>query len=89
MASKGGLSKAKVFRFAKDAGLDIKRLRRDMEDDDINEMIRRNLKLADALTINGTPAFVIGDTIVRGAVGIKTLKSLVERARKTGFSKLL
>jgi protein-disulfide isomerase len=52
-------------------------------------MIRRNLKLADALTIKGTPAFVIGDTIVRGAVGIKTLKSLVERARKTGFSKLL
>ena len=89
MASRGSLSKAKVFLFAKNAGLDVERLRRDLEDDDINEMIRRNLKLADALTIKGTPAFVIGDTIVRGAVGIKTLKSLVERARKTGFSKLL
>ena len=89
MASKGGLSKARVFRFAMDAGLDIERLKGDMEGDDINEMIRRNLKLADTLTINGTPAFVIGDTIVRGAAGIKTLKSLVERARKTGFSKLL
>ncbi len=89
MASKGGLGKAKVFRFAKEAGLEVERLKGDMEDEDINEMIRRNLKLADTLTINGTPAFVIGDTIVRGAVGIKTLKSLVERVRKTGFSKLL
>ncbi len=52
-------------------------------------MIHRNLKLADALTINGTPAFVIGDTLVRGAVDLQMLKSLVERARKTGFSKLL
>ena len=89
MASRGRLSKASVFRFAKDAGLDVERLKRDLEDDDINEMIRRNLKLADALTINGTPAFVIGDTLVRGAVDLQTLKSLVERVRKTGFSKLL
>ena len=61
----------------------------DLEDDDISKMIRRNLELADALTINGTPAFVIGDTFVRGAVDFPMLKSLVERARKTGFSKLL
>ena len=89
MASRGRLSKASVFRFAKEVGLEVERLKGDMEDDDINEMIRRNLELASALNINGTPAFVIGDTIVRGAVGIKTLKSLVERVRKTGFSKLL
>ena len=64
-------------------------LKGDVEDDDINKMIRRNLELADALTINGTPAFVIGDTLVRGAVDFPMLKSLVERARKTGFSKVL
>ena len=64
-------------------------LKGDLEDDDINKMIRRNLELADALTINGTPAFVIGNTLVRGAVDFPMLKSLVERARKTGFSELL
>ena len=77
--------KARVFRFATDAGLDVERLKGDMEDDNINDMIRRNLKLADALSINGTPAFVIGDTIVRGAVDLLKLKILVERARNTGF----
>ena len=89
MASRGSLSEASVFRFAKAAGLDVERLKGDMEDDDINEMIRRNLKLARALNINGTPTFVIGDTLVRGAVDFPTLKSLVERTRKTGFNKLL
>ena len=85
MASRGSLNKASVFRFATDAGLDVERLKEDMKDDNINDMIRRNLKLADALSINGTPAFVIGDTIVRGAVDLLKLKSLVERARNTGF----
>jgi len=61
----------------------------DLEDDDINKMIRRNLELADAITINGTPAFVIRDVLARRAVNFQTLESLVERARKTGFSKLL
>ena len=85
MASRGSLNKASVLRFATDAGLDVERLKGDMEDDNINDMIRRNLKLADALSINGTPAFVIGDTIVRGAVDLLKLKILVERARNTGF----
>jgi len=60
-----------------------------LDDGEIKKMIRRNLELAEALTINGTPAFVIGDTIVRGVVDLPTLKFLVERVRKTGFSKLL
>ena len=85
MASRGSLNKASVLRFATGAGLDVERLKGDMEDDNINDMIRRNLKLADALSINGTPAFVIGDTIVRGAVDLLKLKILVERARNTGF----
>ena len=64
-------------------------LKGDLQDDDINKMIRRNMELADALTNTGTPAFVIGDTLVRGAVDFPMLKTLVERARKTGFSKSL
>ena len=89
MASKGGLSKAKVFRFAKDAGLDVDRLKLEMKDASIMKAIGSTLDLASALNINGTPAFVIGDTVVPGAVDLKTLRSLVERARKTGFNKLL
>ena len=89
MASKGSLSKASVFSLAKNAGLEVERLSRDLDDGEIKKMISRNLELAESLTINGTPAFVIGDTIMRGVVDLPTLRSLVERVRETGFNKLL
>ena len=40
------------------------------------------MKLADALDIRGTPAFVIGDKVVPGAADLDTLKSMVAEARK-------
>ena len=48
----------------------------------IGDMIRRNLELADALGICGTPAFVTGDAPVPGAVDVDTLKALIARARQ-------
>jgi protein-disulfide isomerase len=45
-------------------------------------MVERNLALAQALRINGTPGFVIGDQIVRGAVDLKTLQSHIQEARR-------
>ena len=43
--------------------------------------IERNHALAQALNINGTPAFVIGDAAVPGAVSMDDLKSLIKAAR--------
>ncbi len=84
MPAKGKLTEAKVMRLAKTAGLDVDRLRRDMADGTIDDSIRRNLELASALNVNGTPAFVIGDTVVPGAVDIDTLRSLLARERQIG-----
>jgi protein-disulfide isomerase len=89
MTAKGKLSEARVMRFARDVGLDVDRLKRDMATGQINDMIKETLKLAEGLQINGTPAFVIGDTLVPGAANLDTLKSLVERARKTEFKNLM
>ena len=86
MPAKGKLTEARVMRLAKTAGLDVDRLRRDMADGTIDDSIRRNLELASALNVNGTPAFVIGDTVVPGAVDIDTLRSLIARARQRGTS---
>ena len=53
---------------AADVGLDVQRLRRDMENPAIEEYLDETIRLARTLGINGTPAFVIGDTLVPGAV---------------------
>ena len=62
-------------------GLDKARLLRDMERPEIEAQLRKNFELAEALKLNGTPSFVIGDNVVRGARDLQTLKNLVAEAR--------
>lgn len=71
-----------VMEIARQVGLDTEQLKADMQDPEIEEAITRNLQLADALQITGTPSFVIGQQIVPGAVDLGTLQGLVARARQ-------
>lgn len=75
------LSLAGVRAIASDIGLDPDQLQADMESDAVSEAIEANYELASALGIEGTPAFVIGETIVPGAVDKGRLTALIEEAR--------
>jgi protein-disulfide isomerase len=81
MGFRGQLDEAAIFRIAGEVGLDVARLRRDMENPEISQRLQRVSALAQALQINGTPAFVIGDTLVPGAVDAATLRKLIAEAR--------
>ncbi len=61
--------------------LDWPRLRRDMDDAAITRRIQANLVLAERLGIQGTPALVVGEALVPGAVDLPALQALVARAR--------
>lgn len=69
-------------REAERLGLDWARLRRDMDDPAIQRRLEGNLRLASSLHIEGTPALVIGGTLVPGAVDLATLERLVAEARQ-------
>ncbi|WP_149537959.1 DsbA family protein [Siccirubricoccus phaeus] len=69
-------------REAERLGLDWSRLRRDMEDPAIQRRLEANGRLAMALRIEGTPALVIGDRLIPGAVDLATLERLVTEARE-------
>ena len=71
-----------VIEIAREVGLDLDRLAEDMKDPSIEAAIARNLDLASALGIAGTPSFVINDRVVRGAVDRTTLESHIARARR-------
>lgn len=62
-------------------GLDAARLEKDMASPDIAKALEQNLVLASALGVNGTPSFVVGDTLVPGAVPIDTLADLIGKER--------
>ena len=78
---KSRVTEAVVLKVAAEIGLDVPRLKADMQLPDIQAAIDRNVELAQALKINGTPGFVVGDQIFPGATDLATMKKLIEQAR--------
>jgi protein-disulfide isomerase len=81
MAQRGKLSPASIDQAARTAGLDAERLSRDMQAPDIEAAMQANHRLAQAVGITGTPALIIGDQLVPGAVEPARLRSMIARVR--------
>ncbi len=74
-------TKEQIMAIAHRLGLDEARLSHDMADPAIEARLDANLKLAQVLGIDGTPALVIGDTLVPGAVDLGELERSIAAAR--------
>ncbi len=82
MEFNGKLDRDQILAIASSVGIDVAQLQKDMEDPKLKQIIDRNMALASALGVRGTPAFVIGKQFVPGAVDADTLKQLIDEARK-------
>ena len=82
LLGRGQADKARALAAARDAGADMARLEKDLKSDEIRATLDESLKLAEALGLNGTPSYVIGENVVVGAVGLAALKDKVTAARK-------
>ena len=82
MGIRGAPSERSIFRAAERIGLDAGRLRADMNSPNAQRLIQRNRQLASELGIRGTPAFVIGDQIIAGAIEMDRLRELIAEQRK-------
>ncbi len=74
LGGRGQADKARALAVAKEVGYDMARIEKDMNSDEVKTTIDENMKLADALGVNGTPSYVVGDELVVGAVGLDALK---------------
>jgi protein-disulfide isomerase len=81
LASRGPIDKARALAAAKETGLDVARIERDMVGEEVRAAISESMKLAETLNLNGTPSYVIGEDVVVGAVGRDALKQKVNWAR--------
>jgi protein-disulfide isomerase len=82
MRLRGEPGDAVIRAEAQRAGLDVARLFQDMDDPAIQRRIDANIALARTLQIDGTPALVIGDALVPGAVPLAQLERLVAEERQ-------
>lgn len=81
LAMRGKAEEASVLRVAREVGLDVARLQRDMAAPEITARIETSLQLADQIGLVGTPSFVVGDRAVFGYLPRGDLAELVAEAR--------
>jgi protein-disulfide isomerase len=81
LSGRGPADKARAVAVAKEVGLDMARLEKDMASEEVKATLQESFKIAEALGLNGTPSYVVGNDVVIGAVGLAALKERVNTAR--------
>ena len=81
LGGRGPADKARAVAVAKEIGLDMARLEKDMASEEVKITLQESFKIAEALGLNGTPSYVVGNDVVIGAVGLPALKERVNTAR--------
>ncbi len=84
MDTRGRVNGERAMAVAKEMGVDMARLQKDVESAEIRNALQENMALGDKLSLTGTPAFVVGETVVPGAVGMEPLKQIVDNVRQCG-----
>lgn len=84
MSARGSIGKAEALAAAKAVGLDTDKLAKAAEAAEAEVGIEESQRLARSLGINGTPAYVVGQEVIIGAVGYDELQAKVVSTRKCG-----
>lgn len=84
LTSDGQVNGEAALKVAEGMGLKAKELIEAANTPETEAYIREGRELAQALGINGTPSYVIGDSLLPGAVGYGPLKEAVDNVRKCG-----
>lgn len=81
MKANGRLTKNRILAIATGLGMDPVKLEKDMKAREIDSILSRNLQLSDAITLNGTPSFIIGNTLIRGGRSYDSMMGLIRKER--------
>ncbi len=81
MRIEGPLSEPGLDTALEDAGLDPATIRAAMQDAEVTRRIEATRALAKTLEIQGTPTFVLGETMLRGYVPMAAMRDLVDEIR--------
>ncbi|OYX72877.1 MAG: disulfide bond formation protein DsbA [Rhizobiales bacterium 32-66-11] len=82
LGGKGQADRARALAAAKEVGIDPALIQKQATSPELNATLDESMKIAQALGLNGTPSFIVGDDVIVGAVGFDKLKSAVDAARK-------
>ncbi len=78
------VTKDNIFPIAEKVGLDVAKLKADMDNPEFDAAIKATSEIAQALGIEGTPGFIVDAKVNVGYLPLDGLKQLIGEARKTG-----
>jgi protein-disulfide isomerase len=86
LETKGRVTGERALAVAKEMGLDVVRLAKDAQGPDVKAALSENMTLGDKLGLSGTPAFIIGDEVIPGAVGVDPIRKTISDVRQCGHA---
>ena len=88
LENKGQANEATALRIAEKLGLDMARLKTDMNGDEVKAELANVKELATKMGISGTPHFLVGDKSIAGAPQdlLGQLTTSIGELRKSGCS---
>ncbi|SOC44890.1 DsbA family protein [Shinella sumterensis] len=72
----------RAMELAQELGADRRRLEDEAAGKEVEAIIAKNLALAQRLGLTGTPTFIVGDSVIQGAVGVAPLRGAIKAVRK-------
>ena len=81
LSGRGQVNRASSLATAKEIGLNMAQLEKDLNSPQVKATLEESYMLAQALGLNGTPSYVIGENVVIGAVGLPALQESINVAR--------
>ena len=84
LGARGQAGKDQAMSVARDAGVDMGKLDKDLKSPDIRAGYEEVMHVADKLALTGTPSWVVGKEVIVGAVGYAELNGKIANFRKCG-----
>lgn len=75
------ITMANLEKLAQEQGLDLTKLKADMESPEVSAIIAKNAELAAAVGVEATPTFVIGKELIAGAVDASAFQKYIDQAK--------
>ncbi|MEM7619299.1 MAG: DsbA family protein [Pseudomonadota bacterium] len=63
----GNANQEKSMKIAKELGMDLEQLQKDMEANDVRDALEKNMELSQNLGVEGTPFYIVGNDVIPGA----------------------
>ena len=77
----GQISEVDIINISEKIGINYDQLKIDMNKDETILLINENYRLADLIGVRGTPAFIINNELIPGAIGKEEMVEILKNEK--------